>query len=194
MSAHAHPRLSEEEYFALDRASEFKNEFYDGVLYAMSGGTYPHGQIILNLGAELRQVLRGRRCSVTASDVRVRANRDTYAYPDIAVVCGEPRFAENNKDTLINPTVLIEVLSPSTESHDRGFNFIRYRQLESLREYVLVSQSEPRVEVFRRQPSGSWLLTEFTTLDARANFESLDCKIPLGEIYHQIEFIEEARQ
>jgi Uma2 family endonuclease len=190
MSAHAHPRLTEDEYFALDSAAEFKSEFYDGVMYAMSGGTYPHGQIILNLGAELRQALRGRRCSVTASDVRVRVDRDTYAYPDIAVVCSEPRFAENNKNTLSNPTVLVEVLSPSTESHDRGLKFIRYRQLESLREYVLVSQDQPRVEIYLRQPSGSWLLSEFAALDSAAKFESLDCKIPFAEIYHQVTITE----
>jgi Uma2 family endonuclease len=190
MSAHAQSRLSEDEYLALDRAAEFKSELYDGAMYAMSGGSYRHGQVILNLGAELRQALRGRQCSVTASEVRVRLNLGSYAYPDISVVCGELRFADDQKDTLVNPTVLIEVLSPSTESHDRGLKFIRYRQLESLQEYALVSQSEPRVEIFRRQPSGSWLLSEFTALDSAANFDSLDCKIPLAEIYHQVAFVE----
>ena len=135
-------------------------------------------------------MLKPRPCRVYVSDLRVRANRNTYAYPDIAVVCGEPRFAENNKDTLINPMVLIEVLSPSTEAHDRGLKFHRYRQLESLQEYVLVSQSQPLVEIFRRQPSGSWLLSEFTGLDSTGNFDSLDCKIPLAEIYHQVAFPE----
>jgi Uma2 family endonuclease len=119
MSAHAHPRLTEDEYLALDRSSEFKSEFYDGAMYAMSGGSYPHAKIIMNLGAALHRLLRERGCSVTASDVRVRVDPNSYAYPDIAVVCGEPRFADNDKDRLLNPTVLVEVLSPSTEAHDR---------------------------------------------------------------------------
>jgi Uma2 family endonuclease len=190
MSAHAHSPLTEEEYFALDSAAEFKNEFYDGVMYAMAGTTPAHSLITINFAAELRQALKKRACRVYVVDLRVRVDRNTYAYPDIAVVCSEPRFAENDKNTLINPTVLVEVLSPSTESHDRGLKFHRYRQLESLQEYVLVSQSEPRVEIFRRQPSGSWLLTEFTTLDSTAPFDSLDCKVPLAEIYHQVTFTE----
>jgi Uma2 family endonuclease len=190
MSAHAHTPLTEEEYFALDSAAESKNEFYDGVMYAMAGTTPTHSLITANLTRELGLALKQRPCRVYVTDLRVRANRDTYTYPDIAVVCSEPRFAENNKNTLINSTVLVEVLSPSTESQDRGLKFHRYRQLESLQEYVLVSQSEPRVEIFRRQQSGSWLLTEFTTLDSSAPFDSLDCKIPLAEIYHQVEFTE----
>jgi Uma2 family endonuclease len=189
VSAHAQTPLTEEEYFALDSAAEIRSEFYDGAMYAMSGGSYPHGQIILNLGAELRQTLRSRGCFVTANDVRVRVDRNSYTYPDIVVVCGKPLF-HTQKDTLINPTVLIEVLSPSTEAHDRGLKFHRYRQLESLKEYVLVSQDLPRVETYVRQPSGSWLYSEFAALDSSATFESLDCKIPLAEIYHQVTFSE----
>ncbi len=191
MSALAHPRLSVEAYLKLDREAEFKSEFYDGCMYAMSGGSYPHGQIILNIGAELRHGLRGRNCSVTASDVRVRVARNAYTYPDIAVVCGTPRFADDQKDTLINPTLLVEVLSPSTEAHDRGMKFAYYRKLESLQEYALVSQLEPRVEIFRRQSSGDWLLSESVGTDAFVRFESLDCRIALSEIYHQVEFPEQ---
>jgi Uma2 family endonuclease len=190
MSAHAQTPLTEEEYFALDSAAEFKNEFYDGVMYAMAGTTPTHSLITANLTAELYQALKQRACRVYVSDLRVRANRNTYTYPDIAVVCGEPRLAENNKNTLINPTILVEVLSPSTESHHRGLKFIRYRQLESLKEYVLVSQDQPRVETYVRQPSGSWLLSEFTALDSSATFDSLECKIPLADIYHQVVFPE----
>jgi Uma2 family endonuclease len=190
MSAQAHPRLTEEEYLALENAAEFKSEFYDGVMYAMAGTTPAHSLVTANLTSQLWQALRQRPCRVYVSDLRVRSNRDTYTYPDIAVACSEPRFAEKYKNTLINPTVLIEVLSPSTEYHGRGLKFRRYRQLESLKEYVLVSQDLALVETYVRQPSGSWLLSEFSGIDAVATFESLDCKIPLTEIYHQVEFSE----
>jgi Uma2 family endonuclease len=190
MSAHAQTPLTEEEYFALDSAAEIRSEYYDGAMYAMAGGSPKHSLITVNLAAELRQALKRGPCRVYSVDLRVRADRSSYTYPDIAVVCGDPRLAENNKNTLINPTVLVEVLSPSTESHDRGLKFIRYRQLESLKEYVLVSQDQPRVETYLRQPSGSWLLSEFTALDSSAAFESLECKIPLAEIYHQVIFTE----
>jgi Uma2 family endonuclease len=182
--------MTEEEYLDLDRTSESKNEFYDGVGHTIVGGSFAHALILTNLSAELREAFKRRLRLVYVSGIRVRISGESYAYPDIAVVCGEPRFSDANKDSLINPTVLIEVFSPSTEAHDRGLKFHRYRQLESLQEYVLVSQSEPRVEIFRRQPSGSWLLSEFTTLDSSANFESLDCKIPLAEIYYQAAFPE----
>jgi Uma2 family endonuclease len=105
-----------------------------------------------------------------------------------AVVCGPPKAADDQNDTLLNPTILIEVLSPSTEAHDRGFKFLNYRRLESLQEFAVVWQSEPRVEVFRRQPSGEWLLSEAAGLDASCRFDSAGCRIELAEIYHRIEF------
>ena len=113
MSAQPHPSLTPEEYLTIERAAELKSEFYDGRMYAMSGGSYPHGQIILNLGSELRQASRSKGCSVTTSDVRLRVSpRGFYTYPDIAVVCGPPKFADDQADTLLNPTLLVEVLSP----------------------------------------------------------------------------------
>lgn len=179
MSAHAHPRMTEEEYLKIERAAEFKSEFFDGRMYAMSGGSYPHGQIILNLGSELRSGLRQRPCSVTTNDVRARVSkRGSYAYPDVMVVCGPPAFADDRKDTLLNPTVIVEVLSPSTEAHDRGLKFASYRQIESLKEYALVSQSEPRVEIFRSQSSGEWLLSEVSGLDDKARFDSVVARSP----------------
>jgi Uma2 family endonuclease len=191
MSALAHPRLSVEEYLKLDRSAEFKSEFYDGCMYAMSGGSPAHALIIPNVAAELRNALKQRSCTVYVTELRVRVTRNAYTYPDIAVVCGTPRFADDQKDTLINPTLLVEVLSPSTEAHDRGMKFAYYRKLESLQEYALVSQSEPRVEIFRRQSSGDWLLSESVGTDAFVRFESLDCRIALSEIYHQVEFPEQ---
>jgi Uma2 family endonuclease len=199
MSAHAHPRLTEEEYLKIERAAEFKSEFFDGVMYpkggpyGMSGGSAAHALIIPNLAAELRHELKPKPCAVYVTELRLRiAKRGSYAYPDIAVVCGPPKYLDDQKDTLTNPTMLVEVLSPSTEAHDRGLKFAQYRQIESLREYGLVSQSEPRVEIFRRQSSGEWLLSEVSGLDAKARFDSLSCEIALGEIYHQVNFPEES--
>jgi Uma2 family endonuclease len=189
MSAQPHPRLTEEEYLRIERAAESKSEYYDGRMYAMSGGSYRHGRIIPNLAAQFLQALRSKDCSVTTSDVRIRVSpRGFYTYPDIAVVCGAPQFADDQADTLLNPSLLVEVLSPSTEAHDRGFKFAQYRQLDSLREYALVSQTEPRVEVFRRQGPNEWVLTEACGLDATCRFESVDCQVTLAEIYYQVAF------
>ncbi|MFN0170308.1 MAG: Uma2 family endonuclease [Bryobacteraceae bacterium] len=188
MSALPHPRITPEQYLEIERAAETKSEYYDGQMYAMSGGSYTHALIIGNLTAALHGALRTRGCSVVPNDLRVRVAEDgLYTYPDVVVVCAQPRFADDQKDTLLNPTLLIEALSPSTESKDRGFKFAQYRRIESLREYVLVSQEEARVECFARQASGQWLLAEFVGLDAVCHLESVDCDLPLSEIYYRVE-------
>ena len=191
MSAHAQPRLTDEEYLALERKAEFRNQFYDGIMYAMSGGSPIHAFVIAALAREFGNAFKKRPCRVASSDLRVRVSRGgLYTYPDIVVICDEPRYSDDQKDTLLNPTLLIEVLSPSTEAYDRGFKTEQYRKIESLREYALVSQSRPHVEIFRRQSGGGWLLSEFTGLDTACRFESVDCTIPLAEIYDKITFEE----
>jgi Uma2 family endonuclease len=121
--------------------------------------------------------------------LRVLAALDgLYTYPDVAVVCGEPKLLDGRKDTLLNPALIVEVLSPSTEGYDRGFKFAQYRTLESIEEYALVWQSEPRVEVFRRQPGGHWLLSEFIGIDSVCQFESVGAGVPLTEIYDKVSF------
>jgi len=123
------------------------------------------------------------------SDLRVRVSPGgLYTYPDVTVVCGDPKFADDQKDTLLNPVFIAEVLSPSTEAYDRGFKSAQYRKLESLQEYALISQAEPRVEVFRRQPGGDWLLSESTGLDAACRIDCLDCRITLAGIYSKVTF------
>jgi Uma2 family endonuclease len=189
MSAQTQPRLSPEEYLALDRAAEFRSEYYDGHVYAMSGASRTHVLVTTNLSGELRQALKQRPCEVYAVDLRLRVNPNRlYTYPDISVVCGESKLADDHKDTLLNPTVLVEVLSPSTEAHDRGFKFVHYRHLESLQEYALVWQSEPRVEIYRRQAAGDWLLSEVSGLESTCKFDSLGCEISLSEIYYRVSF------
>ena len=192
MSAQAQPRLSPDEYLELDRATEFKHEYFDGRIYMMPGGSYAHALVITNLGGELRSALKKRPCTVTTTEARTRVSEEgLYTYPDVAVVCGEPQFRDKRKDTILNPVLIIEVLSPSTEAYDRGFKFAQYRKLETLEEYVLVSQSEPHVEVFRRQHSGDWLLSEWSGMDATCRFSSLDCSVALAEIYDKVTFTPE---
>jgi Uma2 family endonuclease len=147
-------------------------------MYAMSGGSYRHAVIIARLSRALGNALDGRPCGVTSSDVRVSVTADgLYTYPDIVVVCGEPKFADGRSDTLLNPALVIEVLSTSTEAYDRGFKFAQYRTVESLEEYALVSQTEARAEVFRRQPGGHWLLTESVGMDAVCHFENVNASV-----------------
>lgn len=189
MSAQPSARMTEEEYLAIERAAEFKSEYYDGHMYAMAGASASHAQITGNLTAVLWTALRDKPCGVMPNDLRVRVPPARfYTYPDVAVVCGSMRFADDQKDTLLNPTVLIEALSASTQSRDRGFKFGCYREIESLQEYVLVSQFLPRVEIFRRQQSNQWLFVVSTGLESACTFESVGATIPLSEIHHRIEF------
>jgi Uma2 family endonuclease len=172
MSAHPQPRLTPEEYLELDRASQFRNEYYNGHMYAMSGGSVPHAIIIGNLTRETGNVLKGRPCFVAPSDLRVGVSPDgLYTYPDVVVVCGEIKVLDGRNDTVLNPILIIEVLSPSTEACDRGFKSAQYRTLETLQEYALVSQTEPRVEIFRRQSTGDWLLSEAVGLESICRFQ-----------------------
>ena len=181
--------MTPEQYLEIERASEARSEYFNGRMYAMSGGSYNHVRIIGNLAWELRNALKERSCEVVTSDLRVRVSpAGLYTYPDVTVVCGEPKFADDQKDTLLNPVFIAEVLSPSTEAYDRGFKSAQYRKLESLQEYALISQAEPRVEVFRRRPGGDWLLSEAAGLDAACRFDSLDCRIALADIYGKVSF------
>ena len=189
MSAHPQPRLTPEEYLELDRASQFRNEYYNGHMYAMSGGSVPHAIIIGNLTRETGNALKGRPCFVAPSDLRVGVSPDgLYTYPDVVVVCGEIKVLDGRNDTVLNPILIIEVLSPSTEACDRGFKSAQYRTLETLQEYALVSQTEPRVEIFRRQTSGDWLLSEALGLEAVCHFDSVDSSVKLSEIYANVTF------
>jgi Uma2 family endonuclease len=189
MSAHAQPRLTPEEYLEIERAADFKSEYYNGHMYAMSGGSYPHVRIIVNLTGDLHTALKKGSCQVISNDLRLRVSPGgLYTYPDVSVVCGELKFADGRKDTFANPALIIEVLSPSTEAYDRGFKSTQYRTIESIEEYALVSQNEPRVEIFRRQPAGGWLLTESAGLESACRFESLGCQIALADIYERVTF------
>ena len=180
------PRVSPEEYLAIERQAETKSSYIDGEIIPMPGASRVHNLIMLSLGGELRARMKGRACEVFASDMRVLvSDSGMYTYPDIVVVRGQPQLLDNHFDTLLNPTVIIEVLSSSTESFDRGRKLQNYQRLDSLCEYILVSQNEPLVERMVRN-GDSWSLTEFRGLNAIVRFESLDCEAASSEIYDRV--------
>jgi Uma2 family endonuclease len=181
-------RITPEQYLETERASESRSEFYNGYVYAMSGASLPHFIITSNITRDLGNQLEKGPCLVGSTDMKIRVSPQVYAYPDVIVICGEPKLADRRNDILLNPTVIIEVLSPSTEAYDRGFKFHQYQLIESLQEYGLVSQTEARVEIFRRQSNGEWLLAESLGLDAACHFKSVACEIALSSIYLKVNF------
>jgi Uma2 family endonuclease len=182
-------RLTEADYLEIERAAEFKSEFYDGEIFAMAGGTLRHSLIATNLAREFGNRLKGGHCVPFNSDLRVKiVATGLFTYPDLSVICGPAEFVPGTDDTVINPTVLVEVLSDSTEAYDRGKKFEHYRQLESLREYLLVNQKDPRIEQFLRQPDGRWLLNEVAGLDGTLGVPSLQITISLAEVFAQLTF------
>lgn len=189
MTALAAPRLyTPEEYLAQERAAEYKSEYVNGQIYARSGASREHNLIAFSIAGEIRAQLKDRPCEGYGSDMRVHIPDTTmYTYPDISVVCDEPQFADSHVDTLLNPTVLIEVLSPSTEGYDRGEKFAHYRRLTSLQEYHLVSQTRARIERYVRQDV-NWVLTKYDGLDATVPIMAIDCFLSLREVYDKVQF------
>ncbi len=183
------PQLTPEEYLAHDRAADGKSEYLDGEMFAMSGGSRAHSLIGSNLIGEIHAQLRGRPCEVHGSDLRVVVeSTGLYTYPDLSVICGEPDFGPDDpKDTLRNPTLLIEVLSPSTEDYDRSKKFEHYRAIPSLREYVVVAQDRAFVERLLRRDDGVWEFTEFRGLDASITLASIGVTLAFAEIYEKVE-------
>lgn len=191
MPAEKPRRYSIEEYFRIADDSEQKLEYIDGDVVAMAGGTYNHSLITANVTGELRQLLKGKPCRVLESNLRVGIpNNLRFMYPDVPVVCGKPEFDPRDRKnlTLVNPRLVVEVLSPGTERNDRGEKFTRYRELASLQEYVLVSQNRAQVETFFRQSDGTWLLTPYAGMGTIVRLRSLEIQLPMTEIYSGVEF------
>lgn len=189
MSSAASLRYSPADYLALERVSEFKHEFFDGQMFRISGGTIEHSQIAANVIGELRSSLADSPCRVLTSDMRIKLSTGLYTYPDVSVVCDLPRYEDDHKDVLLNPMIVIEVLSPSTEAYVRGKKFRHYQTCPSLREIVLIAQDRAAVDHFLRQPaSGQWLLTTFESLESTMSLPSIGIGLPLGEIYAKVEF------
>ena len=183
-------RFTPQEYLALERKSETRNEYYNGEIFAMAGASREHNLTVANLLRDIGNQLEDRPCESYPSDMRVSIEATgLYTYPDVSVVCGEPRFQDREVDTLLNPTVIVEVLSPSTEAYDRGDKFRHYRRIDSLREFVLISQDRMMVERYTRQGK-DWVLSDMTDPDQVLKLESIGCQIPLDRIYAKIKFPE----
>ena len=184
--AAARTGLSEQEYLELERASPIRHEYADGEIFAMSGGTIEHSAVAANLLRELGNGLLGRGCRVLTADMRIKIPKSgRYVYPDASVVCARPEFVDEKRDTLLNPRLIIEVLSDSTEAYDRGDKFAQYRSVASFEEYVLASQKEPKLEVFTRQPDGSWVL-RIHGPGERAALASIACTIEVDRAYTDV--------
>lgn len=192
MSTAAVPRYTAAEYLAFERRSDTKHEFYRGELFAMSVGTGPHSLLGANFLAALHTALRERPCRVFTSDMRIVCPTGLYTYPDVSVVGGKIQYEDATNDVLLNPIVIVEVLSPTTEAYDRGTKFKHYQTIPSLREFVLVSQHGPRVEHYaRQQDADHWLLTTLNDPQGTVAFPALDCSVPMAEIYAKVEFTPE---
>jgi len=177
-----------EEYLAWEREAEFKSEYLRGEIYAMSGAALNHNIIASNLNGELRGQLKDRPCQVLGSDMKVQVDTaDAYFYPDISGLCGEFEFHDDRQDTYKNPQFVIEILSDSTESYDRGKKFFNYQMLPSLKEYVLVSQKMVAVEVYRKD-GDRWIYQLLRSDDASLKLESVGCEVPIAEIYRNVKF------
>ncbi len=188
MVANAQKKWTVEEYLAFERSSEEKHEYYAGEIFAMSGASRRHNLIVINTGTTLNSQLAERPCEVYPSDMRVRVNKIKYTYPDVTVVCGEPHFADNEFDNLLNPTIIFEVLSDSTEDYDRGTKFKHYMGINSLQEYVLIAQDEVRIDHYTRKSEGDWYLSISKTLESVVQLPSIGCTLLLADIYRKITF------
>lgn len=189
MSSQPNSYLTPEEYLAIERQSETKHEYFKGEVFAMVGASRKHNLIAGNIFGELRQQLKGKSCEAYTNDMRMRIPvTDLYTYPDVIVVCGEPNFEDEYIDTLLNPTLIVEVLSESTESYDRGKKAGFYRAVESIVEYLLVSQDEHRVVQYIKQSDSRWLLTDIRSLESAVELSSVQCALPMKEIYDRVSF------
>jgi Uma2 family endonuclease len=189
MSALPRYFLSEDDYLALERESDIKHEFFQGEVLAMAGASPNHILIATTIASRLFFQLEKHPCFVYQGDLRLKVSALKFqAYPDVVVVCGEPKYTDDKPPALLNPTLIIEVLSPSTEQYDRGKKFQRYQTLESLQEYVLVTQDSPYIERFLRQANGAWLYTAAVGLEASIALLSIQCTLALNDVYTKIEF------
>ena len=177
-----------EEYLEFERASEFRHEYINGEIYEMSGAKRRHNVISSNIVRSLGNQILNRDCLVYSSDMRVKVSElGNYTYPDVVAVCGEEIFEDETEDTLLNPMLIVEILSVSTEAYDRGAKFEFYQRIESLSEYVLITQEPYRVEQFVRREANVWTYYEFRRAEDVVKLNSIDCELSLKDIYHKIQ-------
>jgi Uma2 family endonuclease len=193
----ARTRYSVGEYLASERESEERHEYLDGQIYAMAGESPERGAICTNIGGQLYAQLRGKSCQVFSKDMKVRSGpapklgqtKGLYSYPDLVVVCGELKFHDEHRDVLLNPAVVIEVLSPTTEAFDRGEKWARYQTwLPELTDYLLVSQTKPRIDHFQRRAGGEWVYSLVNSLEDSLRLDSVGCVLQLTDVYDRIVF------
>jgi Uma2 family endonuclease len=189
MSTQPKSYLTPEEYLAIERKAQFKSEYWNGEMYAMSGARRAHNVIAFNSAGALAPQLRGKPCEAYVGDMRVRTTGGLYTYPDLVVVCGEPRFVDGEFDTLVNPSLIVEILSPSTEAYDRGEKFEQYRTIDSLTEYLTLASTRIHADLYIRQPNGDWLLRVSDKLEDAIELASCGCTLRLAEIYEKVEFV-----
>ena len=189
MTAQPRPYLTETEYLDRERVSTSKHEYYAGEIFAMSGASEAHNLIASNVNASIYAQIRGRGCRIYPSDMRIKiVKTGLYTYPDITIVCGTPTFTDVTKrDTLLNPTIIIEILSPSTERYDRGVKFQNYRTIETLKEYILIAQNKHHIERYTRQEGNTWILTEAIGVDFTINLDSIQCFLSLADTYELVD-------
>lgn len=182
--------ITPETYLDLERQADYKSEYLNGEIYAMGGASPRHVLIVTNVVAELRNQLKNRPCTVYSTDLRLRVSpKGLYTYPDVVVVCNTPQFSDPHRDTLTNPTVIVEVLSQSTKDYDRGEKFEQYRTIVSLQEYVLIAQDKPQVEHFVRHSDGAWWRSETYRLEDTVELTAIGCHLKLAEVYDKIDLL-----
>ncbi len=184
-------KINPEEYLASERESEIRNEYFDGEIFAMAGASREHNQISANIVRVLGNQFVEKPCSVFSSDMKVKIKEiEKYTYPDMVVVCEEEAFEDENNDVLLNPIVIIEILSDSTEAYDRGEKFAHYQLLNSFKEYILVSQYLCRIEKFTRQDDETWIYSKYQSAEHVVKIEAVNCVLPVSEIYRKVSFDE----
>jgi Uma2 family endonuclease len=181
--------VTPEQYLEMERQAEYKSEYFQGEVFAMAGGTRFHNLIANHIGRDLDEQTRHRNCEVYGSDMQVQVSMTgLYTYPDVCVVCGEAKFLDERGQTLLNPTLIVEVLSPSTEGYNRGRKFEHYRTIESLEEYLMVASDHVHADLFTRQPDGHWVLSAFGDPADTVDLKSIGCRLVLANIYEKVKF------
>ena len=189
MASKTKPRYTPQEYLALERSSDLKHEYYAGEIFAMGGASERHNIIVTNIVRELSLQFKGRPCKVYSNDMRVKVDPSgLYTYPDVIALCGKAMFDDEQRDTLLNPTLIIEVLSKSTEAYDRGEKFEHYRKIESFGEYLLVSQDKHHIDHYVRRPDNQWLLSDASDIKDALELPSLGSRLLLSEVYDKVDF------
>lgn len=188
MSTQQQHFLTPEEYLAIEREAEYKSEYFAGEMFAMAGAREPHNVIAMNTRGALWLQFRSRPCRSYGSDMRVHTASGLCTYPDISALCGEPRFEGDSRDILLNPTLIVEVLSPSTEAYDRGRKFEHYRSVASLNTYLMLASDHVQADLYVKEPDGRWLLTSAGNAEDVLKIETIARRLPLADLYEKVEF------